>query len=731
MTFVTIPRPRSRQGLRRASGKRCGMSTTIERPAVTNTGRPVDRVDGPLKVTGAALYAADTPVEHALYAVMVQSTISRGRIRAVDETAARAVDGVVEVLTHRNAPRLTPTGFDFSVPLIYVESGLAPLQADEIWYWGQDVAAVVATTFEAARTGAARLRVAYDEQPAEVVLDERARSRRERVETFFGRPLNVERGDADAAFANAAIALDATYTTPAETHNALEPGATIAAWSGDDLTIYDPTQWVKGCQRTLAHFFGLDPERVHVIAPFVGGGFGSKGWVWPSTVIAAMAAKVAGKPVKLVLDRSQFFTSHGHRTQTEQRMRVAAAADGTLAGIVHDVLTTTGHIGDWQEACGLVTGMLYAVPNLRVTHHTVKLDIATPTAMRAPGEAGGSFALECALDELAYAAGVDPVELRVRNHAALDPGSGLPYSSKHLLECYREGAARFGWHRRTPEPRSMREGRELIGYGMATASFPALAGVAQVRARTEAGGRVAIECATHDLGTGMYTIVAQVAADALGIGLERVDVRLGDSNYPRAPVAGGSQSTASVLPPVALACAELRRLAGGTFDGAAAGLEATAASAGDHDRERYAFNSFGAQFCEVRYDEDLARVRVTRFTGVFDCGRILNPKTSRSQMAGGIIMGLGMALMEETPRDPRSGAIPGNNFADYHVPVNADIPPIDVHFVEYPDLRFNALGVRGLGEIGITGVAAAVANAVFHASGKRVRDLPILPERLL
>jgi xanthine dehydrogenase YagR molybdenum-binding subunit len=707
------------------------MSTTIARPPATNVGRPVDRVDGPLKVTGAAVYAADTPVEHALYAVMVQSTISRGRIRRIDETATRAVDGVVEVLTHRNAPRITPTGFDFSIPLIYVESGLAPLQADEIRYWGQDVAAVIATTFEAARAGAARLRIDYDELPAEVVLDARSRARRERVETFFGRPLNIERGDVDAALATAAIVLDATYSTPAQTHNALEPSATIAQWSGDDLTVHDPTQWVKGCQRTLAHFFGLEPERVHVISPFVGGGFGSKGWVWPSTVIAVLAAKLVGKPVKLVLDRSQFFTSNGHRTQTEQRMRVAAAPDGTLAGIVHDVLTTTGHIGDWQEACGLVTGVLYAVPNLRVTHHTVKLDIATPTAMRAPGEATGTFALECALDELAYASGVDPIEIRIRNHVALDPSTGLPYSSKHLLECYREGAARFGWERRSPEPRSMRDGRELIGYGMATASFPALAGIAEVRARTEGSGRVAIECATHDIGTGMYTIIAQVAADALGIPLERIDVRIGDSDYPRAPVAGGSQSTASVLPPVAKACAELRRIAGGRVDDAPAGLEATAASAADHDKGRFAFHSFGAQFCEVRYDEELARVRVTRFTGVFDCGWILNPKTARSQMAGAIVMGLGMALMEETPRDPRSGLIPGNNFADYHVPVNADIPPIDVHFVEHPDLRFNALGVRGIGEIGITGVPAAVANAVYHAGGRRVRDLPILPERLL
>lgn len=704
--------------------------TTIERPPATSVGRPVDRIDGPLKVTGAAVYAADTPVEHALHAVIVQSTISRGRLRTIDERATRAVAGVVEVLTYRNAPRLQPTGFDFAATLIYAEGGLVPLQTDEVWYWGQHVAAVVATTLEAARTGAERLRIEYDEQAAQVVLDARSRARSERVESFFGSPLNVERGNVDAAFTGAALTLDATYTTPAETHHAMEPPATVASWSGDELTVYDPTQWIKGAQRTLAHFFGLEPERVRVIAPFIGGGFGSKGWLWPNTVIAAMAAKVVDKPVRLVLERSQYFTSNGHRSETEQRIRVAASADGTLLALVHEVLTTTGSIGDWQEACGLVTGMLYAVPNVRLTHHTVKLDVSTPTAMRAPGEAPGMFALESALDELAAGAGIDPVDLRVRNHAEVDPESGLPYSSKHLLECYREGARRFGWDRRDPAPRSMRAGRELVGYGMATAAFPALSGAAEVRVRTEAGGRVAVECATHDLGTGMYTIVAQVAADALGIALERIDVRIGDSNYPRAPVAGGSQSTASVLPPVAAACEDLRRIAGGTLDGAPAGLEAVAVSA-ERDEEQFAFHSFGAQFCEVRYDEELARLRVVRFTGVFDCGRILNPKTARSQLAGGIIMGLGMALTEETPRDPRSGAIPGNNFADYRVPVNADIPPIDIAFVEYPDLRFNALGVRGVGEIGITGVAAAVANAVYHASGRRVRDLPILPERML
>jgi xanthine dehydrogenase YagR molybdenum-binding subunit len=706
------------------------VTTTLVRPS-THAGSPVDRIDGPLKVTGAARYAADAPVEHPLFAVIVQSTISRGRITAIDETAARAVAGVVEVLSYRNAPRITTTGFDFAGGMFFSEPNLTPLQTDVVRYWGQHIAVVVANTLEAATTAAALLRVTYDATAAAVLIDAQTRARKERIETFFGSPLNTERGDVDAAFKAAAVTIDATYTTPAHTHNAMEASATVATWSGDDLTVYDATQWINGTQQTLAHFFDLDPKQVHVISPYLGGGFGSKGWTWPHTVIAAMAAQAVGKTVKLVVDRSQFFTSNGHRSETELRIRFAASPFGAISGLIHDVLDTTGHAGDWTEPCSASSRFLYEIPNQRRTHHAVRLDIPTPTAMRAPGEAPGSFAIESALDELAYAVNVDPIELRVRNHAAKDLSTGAPFSSKHLLECYSEGARRFGWDKRTAEPRSMRADNEFVGYGMATATYPALADAAEVRVRTDGGGRVTVECATHDLGTGMYTIIAQVAADTLGIPLANVTVKIGDSKYPKGPVAGGSQSTASVMPPLVDACEDLMRKAAGNIAAAAAGLEGTGSGSGQVDEEKHSFHSFGAQFCEVRYDEELARLRVTRFTGVFDCGRILNPKTARSQMIGGIIMGLGMALMEETLRDPRSGAIVSNNLADYHVPVNADVPPIEIAFVEYPDLTFNALGVRGVGEIGITGVAAAVANAVYHASGRRVRDLPIVPERLM
>ncbi len=364
------------------------MSTTLERPA-THAGSPVDRVDGPLKVTGAARYAADAPVEHPLYAVLVQSTISRGRIVAIDESAARAVGGVVEVLTFRNAPRITTTGFDFSADTFFPEPDLMPLQTDVVRYWGQHVAVAIATTLEAATTAAALLRIDYDELPPLTAITAQTRANKEKVETFFGSALNIERGDVEAALKAAPVKLDLRYTTPAQTHNAMEPSATVASWSGGELTVYDATQWINGTQLTLAHFFDLDPEHVHVISPFIGGGFGSKGWAWPHTVIAAMAAKALGKTVKLVVDRAQFFSTNGHRSETEQRIRIAATPFGAITGLVHDVLDTSGHAGDWVEPCAKSTDFLYDIPNLRLTQHAVRLDIATPTAMRAPGEAPG------------------------------------------------------------------------------------------------------------------------------------------------------------------------------------------------------------------------------------------------------------------------------------------------------------------------------------------------------
>jgi xanthine dehydrogenase YagR molybdenum-binding subunit len=743
------------------------MSTTLERPKRgTLVGLPIDRVDGRAKVTGAARYAADAVTDQPLHAVIVQSTIARGRIRAIDERAARAVPGVVEVLTYRNAPRAKALPFDFTAP---ASEELAPMQSDEVHYDGQHVAAVIAKTFEAAREGAALLQIEYDARPATVTLE--TAQEIESPKEWFGSDAQPRRGDPDRAYETSEVRLDLQYATPAENHNPMEPSATLAEWRDGELVVHDSTQWVLGTRAAMARSFELDEQHVRVIAPYLGGGFGCKGFFWPHTLVAAMAAKLTRRPVKLVLTREQMFTSCGYRTRTRQRLRVGAARDGRLRSVLHDVAGVSSRVGMFVETAGNVTTMLYDVPNLAVTHEVARLDVSTPTAMRAPGEAPGTYSLGCALDELAYACGLDPLEVLRRNHTSVDPSSGLPFSSKHLLACYERGAEAFGWSARAREPRAMREDGELVGYGVATAVYPAMRAPAQAWVTIGADGTIDVASATHDLGTGMYTILAQIAADELGVDPSGVRVRIGDSSFPLAPVAGGSMSSASVGPAVqdaarrafaeavaiatsagtsplhgvradeleardgticvksdparAIGFAELVRLGGGTA------IEAVGSAAPGDEGERYSFYSFGAQFVEVRYDEELAHLRVARALGVFDCGRILNAKTARSQMIGGITWGIGMALLEETVRDPRSGAVVSNNLADYHVPVNADIPDIDVLFVEEPDYALNVLGARGIGEIGITGVAAAIANAVYHASGVRVRDLPIVPEKLL
>ena len=743
------------------------MSTVLERPgAGPAVGAPIDRIDGPAKVTGAARYAADAPIAAPLHAVIVQSTIASGRIAGIDETATRTVPGVILVMSYRNAPRVPALQFDFTLP---VTEELPPLQSDRIAYDGQHVAVVIAETFEAAREGAALLRIEYERHDALVGLDEAREI--ERPAQWFGDDVQPRRGEPESAYAASPVRIDAAYSTPIETHNPLEPSATLAEWRDGELTVHDATQWVRGTRAVLAKSFDLDEERVRVIAPYLGGGFGCKGFVWPHTLIAAMAAKLTNRPVKLVLTREQMFTSCGYRTETRQRVRAGAARDGRLSAVLHDVLGVSSRVGTFVESAGALTTMLFDIPNIAVTHRLARLDVSTPTAMRAPGETPGSFALGSALDELAYACELDPLELLRRNHAAVDPSNGKPFSSKHLLACYERGAEAFGWSRRERAPRAMREGTELVGIGVSTATYPALRSPAEARVTLFADGGVEVASATHDLGTGMYTILAQIAADELGVAPAQVRVRIGDSSFPVAPVAGGSMSSASVGPAVqnaaqkayrevlaiartaagsplrGIAAERIERGAGGlrAVDdpartigygelvrlGGSAAIEVHGGAGPGEESERLSFHSFGAQFVEVRYDEELARLRVSRALGVFDCGRILNPKTARSQMLGGIVWGIGMALLEHTVRDSRDGAVVTNCLADYLVPVNADVPEIEVLFVEEPDVAFNPLGVRGIGEIGITGVAAAIANAVYHATGVRVRDLPIVPEKLL
>jgi xanthine dehydrogenase YagR molybdenum-binding subunit len=736
-------------------------------------GSPIDRVDGRLKVTGAARYAADAPVSGVLHGFIVGSVIGRGRVQAIDADAARKAPGVVAVVTHDNMRRLKQPGSDFFGGGTLNEDRL-PLADGRIHYAGQYLAVVVAETPEQARHAASLVKVAYADEQAPLAALEDARQFEDGQRDAFGQPLQYRRGDVEGALTGGGlVTIDETYTTPVENSSPMETCATVAAWDGDRLTVHDATQWVKGTQAILAECFGLPRENVRVLCPYLGGGFGCKGFINPHTVLAAAVARVAGRPVKLPLTRAQMFVGAGHRPATQQKLTVAATKDGTLAAIRHVTTQSTSLVGDWMETCGNATSqVMYACPNVQIVHRLARLNVGSPTFMRGPGETPGTFALESALDELACALGMDPVELRVRNHTTVNPASGKPWSSNYLKECYALAAEKFGWQRRTPPPRSMRDGNLLVGWGMATATYPGLRIPASARVRLTADGRALVGTAGHELGTGAYTIYTQAAADALGLPVAKVVFELGDSNLPHAPVAGGSNSTASITEAIVVAAdaakANLARLAVAAGDSPLSGLtenevalrDGRLVAASEPSRsepittileragltvlegeasaqlsaekaQNFAFQSFGAQFCEVKVDEWLGRVRVTRWVGAYDPGRVLNPKTARSQVLGGIIMGIGAALMEHTVYDRRTARPVTDNLADYAVPVHADAPHIEAHFIDRPDPHINTLGCRGLGELSITGVAAAVANAIHHATGKRVRDLPITPDKLL
>ncbi|AHL74212.1 aldehyde oxidase [Stutzerimonas stutzeri] len=733
------------------------------KPVSSPFGQPLDRVDGPLKVTGQAQYAAEFPLPGLLYGSVVNSSIARGRIVRIDSSAAEAVPGVVLVLTHQNRPPIASYDEPYEDDDAAEGSPFRPLYNDRILYSGQPIALVVADNLELARYAGSLVRVEYEREPHRTDLISE-------LETMHKAPAELPdpRGDADGALARARFKVDVEYSTPVEHHNPMEPHAsTVHYFPEGNLEIHDKTQGVQNCMRYLEGVFDME-GKIRILSPFVGGAFGSGLRPQYQLTLAVMAALKLKRSVRVALKRQQMFT-FGYRPRTVQRLAIAAGANGQLEAITHQAIGQTSRFEDFTEHEVEWSGMLYKCPNVRLDYQLVPLDVYTPLDMRAPGATIGVYALESAMDELAYAAGVDPVQLRLTNFAERNANEGKPYSSKELRQCYEQGAERFGWSRRTMEPRSMRDGNHLIGWGMATGVWEAMQMPAAAKACLEPDGRLVVSSATSDIGTGTYTVMTQIAAAAMGLPMEQVEFRLGDSNLSQAPLEGGSFTVSSVGTAVQQACDALQQKLLDTaqqspvspFTGAklddvefvdgqmrlkaspahsieiaqivAVGgvVEAEASAKPDEKRDEYSTATHSAVFVEVRVDEALGTVKVRRAVSAVAAGRVVNPKTAGNQVVGGVVWGIGQALHEETMIDHNLGRYMNHNLAEYHVPVNADIGEIDVIFVEEKDEIVNALGSKGVGEIGIVGVAAAVANAIYHATGKRIRDLPITLDKLL
>lgn len=725
----------------------------------TAVGADKRRVDGRLKVTGAARYAADHQVDGVLHAVMVDATIGRGRITGVDTAAATAAPGVRAVISHLNAPRLpyrentgsnNPPG-----------QRLRVFQDDQVHFFGQPVAVVVAASLQQAQHAASLVRIGYDAETPSFDL----------ASAPANEPTGYARGDTAQALPASPVRLDVTYRTARNHHNPMEPHATIARWDGDQLTLWDKTQWVgAGTQVELAAVFGLPQASVRVLSPFVGGAFGSGLRAWPHVTVAALAARQVARPVKLVLTRRQMYFGTGFRPSYEYRLRIGADRDGRLRAMTHDVRAETSRYENFTEAILAAGQVLYSLPHVSQQYATVPLDVNTPIWMRGPGYASAAHVIESAMDELAYRVDVDPVELRHRNEPSKDESTGLPFSTRRLRECLQTGAREFGWQRRPRAPRSVRDGDWLIGTGMAAGIYDTARAPAQSRARLSADGTAVVESATSDMGPGTYTSMTQVAADALGLDMSGVRFRLGDSRMPSTPPHGGSMTMASVGSAVKDACDNLRRQAVtlavrdprsplygadpaqvvvrrarlSLRDRPARGetygqllqrqgrdhLEADGSFTLPTGPERFSFYAYGATFAEVAVDARLGIVRVRRLLGVYDAGRIVNPVLADSQAIGAMVGGIGAALLEHTVTDTRDGRITNANFADYLVPVNADVPDLRAIYLHGEDLEADPLGVKGIGEIVLVGVAPAITNAVFHATGRRIRELPITAEML-
>ena len=700
------------------------MTSVLNPPTrVGSIGAGRARVEGPDKVTGAARYTGEQPdLGDVAYLWPVPATIAKGRIESIADAEVLAMPGVLAILTPDNAPRLQPPG----------DAELALLQSHDVSYRGQFVAAVVAVSLETAREAAASLRIEYTEQPhdSELSWDHPRLYTPDKVNPAF--ETDTDDGGVDAALAGSDVQVDQRYETPGLHNNPMEPHASVAVWHGDELTVYDSNQGAFSAQQTLAALFDLEPSAVQVINHHVGGGFGSKGTIRAGAVLAVMAARTLDRPVRAVLTRHHMFTVVGYRTPTIQRVRLGADADGRLNAIVHDAVEQTSTVLEYAEQTTVATRIMYAAEHRRTTHRLAALDVPTPRWMRAPGECPGMYALESAMDELAIACDVDPVELRIRNEPDRDPESGDPFSSRNLVRCLREGAELFRWSDRDPRPAVRREGRWLIGTGVASSTYPAYASPATATARAERDGSFVVRIAATDLGTGARTVLTQIAADALQVDPDVVRVEIGDSAYGQAGLAGGSMGTASWGWAVTRAAEELRARLDSGDAVPVEGIEVAADTAAEiKARSGFAYHGFGAQFAEARVDLDTGEVRVPRLLGVFGVGRIMNSRTARSQLIGGMTMGLSMALHEEGVLDPSFGDYVNHDLAGYHIAASADVVDIEATWVDERDEHVNPLGVKGIGEIGIVGTAAAVANAVHHATGVRVRELPIRLDRLL
>jgi xanthine dehydrogenase YagR molybdenum-binding subunit len=735
-------------------------------------GRPLPRVDGRAKVTGAARFSAEVKLEHLAYASLVYSTIAKGTIASIETAPAEGAEGVIAVITHENAPTMKNPPivppFNSGERLKGIAASDLPVLGDKVRWNGQPVAIVVAETLDQAEHGASLVRVRYRAERPRLSFDAAKREATAPVDVVGEEP-RVEIGQAEERLQRAEVVIDHLYRTPRHNHNALELHATVAAW--DDrggLTLYDATQYVYGVKDTIAAVFSLQPDKVRVVSKFVGGSFGSKGNVWSNTILCAAAAKVVRRPVQLALSRRGVFNVVGGRSLTEQRVALGADKNGHLTALIHTGVSATTTHGPFAEPFGAPARYLYATDSLLIDHKIVRLDTVTNAAMRGPGPSVGTFALESAMDELAHELGLDPLELRRINEAHTEPSTGRRFSSRHLLEASERGAARFGWQPRAP--RSRRDGAWLVGQGVAAAQYHVVRFPATVRARVNADGTAVLQTSAQENGMGTATVQIQHAAERLGLPVDKVAFEYGDTNLPKSAPAGASNQTVALVQAVKDACEKLQRellsLAGngapgplsrtrfdqleardgGLFrkDDGRRGetyaailqrlgrefIQVEATSGLPFETMKYAMHSYGMQFCEVRVNEESGEVRVARWLGSFDCGRILNAKTATSQFRGGIIMGIGAALTEETLFDERSGRIMNPSLAEYHVPVHLDVPHIEILYTDIPD-DHTAGGAHGIGEIGITGVAAAVANAVFNATGRRIRELPITLDKLL